>query len=248
MTHLKSRERSIPNGFTFIFPQLPKARPPRALSFAKLCDWVQGIIRNNSFLAQQHRWPQDRESVENWVEDYNARVCLAMGWIDYVTEGRVSASATPFPVPPPAQRRSGGGGAVAAHVSNAAAGMAVIADWLGEGLRPVDKPIAEARAAICAVREGGKVCPMNSEAGGFFQKLDAQAAEEVKKLIEVKNELELTTAQEASLFTCQACDCLLRLKVWTPIDHILKHTSAAVKAKLDPLCWILSEQSKINPS
>jgi hypothetical protein len=223
----------MPNGFRFIFPQLPNAKPPRGASFAKLCDWVEGIIRGNKFLAEKHHWPQTREAVENWVEDYNARVCLSMGWNEYVSEGGSPQVAIPFPVAPPQRNQSGGGGA-ADHARNTIAGAGVIADWLGAGLRPVDKPLAEKRAAVCAV------CPQNQPAEGFFQKLDALAAKEIKRLIEVKNELELVTSQDAKLGACAACDCALGLKTWANLNHILAHTSDKVKAKLDPKCWILA--------
>ena len=241
MTHLKSRERSVPNGLRFIFPQLPNAKPPSGVSFRRLCDWVEGIIRGNKFLAEKHHWPTKREDIENWVEDYNARVCLAMGWSDYVAEGGPAAQAVPFPVSPPQPRRSGGGEGAAAHAANTVAGMAVITDWLGAGLKPADKALAEKRAEICSS------CPQNQAAAGFFQKLDAIAAKEIKSLIEVKNELELTTTFDAKLGVCAACDCALTLKCYANIEHIAAHTSDAVWNRLDPRCWLYSETGRNPP-
>ena len=121
--------------------------------------------------------------------------------------------------------------AVAGHVSKTTAGIKLVVDWLGSGLRPVPRPEAEVRAAICAT------CPQN-QTGDLWQRLDAKAAEGLKRLISIKSEMSLMTNYETKLKTCLACDCFLPLKVFVPMNHILANTSDEVKAKLDPRCWI----------
>ena len=121
--------------------------------------------------------------------------------------------------------------AVAGHASKTTAGIKLVIDWLGSGLRPVNREEAERRAVICAT------CPQN-QTGDLWQRIDAKAAEGLKRLISIKSEMALTTTYENKLKTCLACDCHLPLKVFAPLNHILENTSDEVKSKLDPRCWI----------
>jgi hypothetical protein len=122
--------------------------------------------------------------------------------------------------------------AVAGHVGKTAAGIRLVVDWLGSGLRPVPRAEAEARAIICAT------CPQN-QTGDLWQRLDAKAADGLKRLISIKSEMALMTSQDSNLKTCVACDCHLQLKVHTPMKHILENTGSEVMEKLDRRCWIL---------
>ena len=121
----------------------------------------------------------------------------------------------------------------------AVAGVKTVLDWLGSGLRPAKQEVANARAAVCAE------CPNNKE-GNFWQKLDAAAAGQIKLLVELKNDLKLTTPLDDKLKTCDVCDCLLKLKVWCQTDVILANTSDDVLQALDKNCWILSEKNACN--
>lgn len=122
--------------------------------------------------------------------------------------------------------------AVVDHAAKTAAGVRLVVDWLGSGLRPVPKVEAEERASICAD------CPQN-QTGDLWQRLDAKAADGLKRLIAIKSEMSLSTPYDAALKTCLACDCDLKLKVHTPMKHILENTSPEVMEKLVPQCWIL---------
>lgn len=121
--------------------------------------------------------------------------------------------------------------AVAGHAGKTAAGIRLVVDWLGTGLLPVPRAEAERRSAICAD------CPKN-QTGDLWQRLDALAAEGLRKLIGIKTDMLLSTSNEALLKTCVACDCHLPLKVHAPIEHILSNTDETVMAALDPRCWI----------
>lgn len=118
----------------------------------------------------------------------------------------------------------------------AVAGVKTVLDWLGSGLRPAKQEVANARAAVCAE------CPNNKE-GNFWQKLDAAAAGQIKLLVELKNDLKLTTPLDDKLKTCDVCDCHLQLKVWADIKHIRDNTPPEVMAALPDFCWVKMEAS-----
>jgi hypothetical protein len=110
-----------------------------------------------------------------------------------------------------------------------------VAEWLGSGLKPVAQDVAEKRAAVCVA------CPLNVK-GNWLQKLEASAADKVRSLMEVRNDLKLRTSQDANLGSCAACDCALQLKTWQPMDLIQKNTSDEVRSRLDKACWILKPE------
>lgn len=122
--------------------------------------------------------------------------------------------------------------AVADHLSKTTAGIKLVVDWLGSGLKPVPRDEAELRAAICVG------CPQN-QTGDFWQRMDAKAAEGVKRLIQIKTDMALMTSRDGELKTCLACDCHLPLKVHAPMQHILDNTKPDIMKKLDLRCWIL---------
>lgn len=124
------------------------------------------------------------------------------------------------------------------HLGKTAAGIRLVVDWLGSGLRPVQQAEAEQRASICVGATIGSNCPQN-QTGDLWQRLDAKAADGLKRLISIKADMSLATSQDAKLRTCLACDCHLPLKVHAPMAHILANTSSEVMAQLDPRCWIL---------
>lgn len=123
------------------------------------------------------------------------------------------------------------------HAKRTIAGIGLVVEWLGDDLEPVPNELAESRAKVC-VR-----CNKNDR-GDFWQRIDAVAAEGVRKLIGVAKDMNLKTSMDERLHTCLACDCWLPLKVHAKIGHISKHTSAEVRADLVPECWILAEEAK----
>lgn len=133
----------------------------------------------------------------------------------------------------------------AGAVRRTAAGVKLVADWVGSGLRPIDKNTAENRAGVCVT------CPNNTNPN-WLQKIDAALAAEIKTLIEMKNDLKLSTIHDKNLLTCSLCDCYLKLKVWAPIEHIWNNTSQTVKDDLSKVitsdghrCWVVDEASKL---
>lgn len=131
--------------------------------------------------------------------------------------------------PPHTGRRS-----AAARVRSVAAGIGILIDWLGDGGESVDLPVADARAKVCVG------CPLN-QPKDFLAFFTDPVAQKIRQQISIKNEMELKTQYDDKLNVCTGCGCSLDLKVWTPIQHIARHTSDEVKAKLDARCWVLKE-------
>lgn len=225
MARLKNRNHQTPNGLKFIQPETGWSAPPYS-SFDALVKALIQHRRGNPHLARKHNWSLDYNVVANEIDSHNAAICEKMGWNDFI----LNEASFPKTMPPRPNIGSASAGAVAA-VKRTVAGVKVVSDWLGSGLRPVSQERAEKRASICVK------CPLNQDPN-WLQKLDAIAAKQVKTLMEIKNDLQLRTSLDDKLMTCAACDCFLQTKVWTPLEFILKNTSEETKAKLDPFCWI----------
>jgi len=112
--------------------------------------------------------------------------------------------------------------------------VAITKDWLGDGMQPVSRDLAEARAIVCAA------CPLNSH-GTWWEISKDAVAEAIRRYIHFKNHIAVRVSNEDRLFMCSACGCATRLKVHVPIEHIKKNTTPEVMAKLDPNCWIRKE-------
>ena len=136
----------------------------------------------------------------------------------------------PFPVSHNAP--SGGLAGVVAdslvNLKRAAQGTAVVIDWLASGGAAVAQELADKRAAVCAM------CPQNVE-GAWYT---VAPAELIKKTLEARADLKLETSHDAVLKSCGICKCLMRLKVWTPLEFILSKTKPEVMAEFPGHCWI----------
>jgi hypothetical protein len=224
MARLKSREHQIPGGFRFRQPEI-KWDSMVALgmhpSFTRLVDAVMAMRQGNQWMGQQKGWATDRLSVEVEVEQYNVKICQDHNWNQYLLEGD--------PVPKQAAHPHG--------LGRVAVGAKVLADWLGEGGKPVEKEKAVGRASVCVA------CPMNA-GGDWTRFFTGPVSGMIRRFLEAKNELKLETEHDEKLGICQACACPMKVKVWTPIDHITAHLSQETRAELHPDCWILKEAIK----
>jgi hypothetical protein len=106
--------------------------------------------------------------------------------------------------------------------------------WLGDGGQPVPQEQANARAAVCVA------CPKN-QPHHLYEILTVPAVVEVERQLELRDKMKLHAQDEDKLHICEACWCVLRLKVHTPLKHILGTTDMNA---LDPRCWIIAENSK----
>lgn len=228
-TMMKSRNDWPPAGWIYVQPQTGWQSQGQQ-SFTGLVNSLIAHRLANPGLVKKHNWATDFESVANEVDAYNDARCRAHGWLNYVTGDQT----VPFPVAPRpfSPRRGVVVGTTLKHVS---AGVKTLLDWLGSGGRPVEQALAEKRATVCMT------CPQNGT-GGLEHYFTVPASQAIKLQLEIKNDLKLATSHDAILNVCEACSCPLKLKVWCPLDHILKEMDEATKAKLDPRCWILSEE------
>lgn len=123
---------------------------------------------------------------------------------------------------------------------NDVAGLALLTDWLGAGGHPVSQIHAEHRADACVHGNDGKPCPLNKEPG-WWDRVKSSIANTIKMQLEMKQHLKLHVSSEEGLAMCAACGCCLKLKVWTPIEHIKAHTSPENIAKTPSYCWMRTE-------
>ncbi len=114
------------------------------------------------------------------------------------------------------------------------AGAHVLSEWLGEGGKPVPHEIAQSRAETCLI------CPKNAR-HTLWHMLEAPVAGTILRLIEVKNDMQLTVEGEAQLGTCRVCLCLLPLKVHAPIRFIAGETDEETLKEFPPGCWVKRE-------
>jgi hypothetical protein len=127
-------------------------------------------------------------------------------------------------------------------LKRAASGTAVVIDWLMSGGAPVTQELANKRAAVCAngdhwVDSTGTLqtkCRNNVE-GAWYT---TAPAELIKKTLEARQDLKLATPDDAALKSCDVCKCLMRLKVWTPLEFILNKTKPEIMAEFPVHCWI----------
>lgn len=119
-------------------------------------------------------------------------------------------------------------------------GIALINDWLGDSGRPVAPIVANFRAQRCLHGNNGEPCPNNVEPN-WWDRIKSTIAETIRMQLEIKHRLNLTVDEETDLNMCSACGCCLKLKVWTPIDHIKEHTDQKTLDKMPNFCWIKKE-------
>lgn len=137
-------------------------------------------------------------------------------------------------------RNSQDGEAAAAEVSvfrkivRTGTGASTLADWLGDGGIPVAPELAESRAAICVK------CPKH-KAGDFLSLFTGPVANLIRRQLDERREMKLSTSHDDTLSFCDACGCPLKLKVHVPLSYIKKHIQQPEFSQLDPNCWIIRE-------
>lgn len=224
MATLINRQMQIPNGLKFFQPETNWTPPPNA-SFDVIVNSLIAHRNANPFLRDKHGWATDYPTVANEVDAFNARICESHGWTKYITSGGGGPAPKSWPLPQPQPFQG---------VRNVVAGAKTLIEWRGAGGQAVPAEQSGRRAEICSVCEQNGSTDLLS----FFTQ---NVAEAIKLEIELKNQMKLQTPYDEKLGVCKACDCPMKLKVHTPIDHIKHHMPEAQRAKLDPKCWILAE-------
>jgi hypothetical protein len=180
-------------------------------------------------LLQKHRMQNPQFNLPTAFSDVREEI------INY---NRVRLGIPDPPGPKLEPQHAKGAAGVAGHLGKTASGIKLLTQWLGDGLNPVPRQLAEKRAQVCAT------CPQNQE-GNLWQRMDALAAHELRSLISAKKNMKLETQKDYALKTCQACDCWLPLKVWAKLHHILDNTSPEVREALDVSCWVTAEEQSV---
>ncbi len=129
------------------------------------------------------------------------------------------------------------------ELRNDAAGLKTLKDWIGDGLHPVHQDIADHRSMACVSGNNGEPCPHNKSPKWWERSKDKIAAE-IKRQIEVREQLKLSTPFDDSLHMCSACGCCLILKIFTPMKHIKAHTPEGRFESVPSYCWQRIEAEK----
>lgn len=233
---LKSRNEFPPGGFCYLQPETgwEAEKVVGGQSFTVVVNALIAHRKANPGLVKKHNWSTDFNTVANEVDAFNDARCRAHGWLNYVSQVQ-----NPFPLPMPVRSPSSSRlASAAASVKRVAAGISTLLDWVGSGGRPVDKELAYSRAKTC------ENCPKNGK-GDWTRYFTVPASNQIKLQLEIKNDLKLETPSDEELGVCEPCLCPLPLKVWCPLDHVLKKMDEQTKSKLNkenPVCWILSEE------
>lgn len=221
MSRLVNRQRSIPNGLSFYIPHL-RWRPRPYSSFDQIVKAVIAVRQGNPEITRKMGWSTDYRTVEDEVDAYNTAVCEKMGWRDFIT-GDGGAPAIPFRQASPMSKASQLGG-----------GLAVVVDWIKSGAEAVEPALANKRAEVCVA------CPLNSK-GDFTSIFTVPVSNAIRKALNERKSMNLSTAFDEKLRVCTACGCPLPLKIHLPIARIISRLPAESKAALHPSCWITSE-------
>ena len=225
----------IPGGFKFVQPELSWQAPAWA-SFEVIVQAVIAARSAHPALVQKYNWNLDYGKVAQEVDDFNTRICQAMGYKHFISAGGGGQPSPPpfLPTSPPTNPNELA--AAAAAVKAIWAGIRTLNDWIDAGGQPVPQAQAESRAAICAT------CPQNG-AGGMESWFTKPAAEAIKRQVEKMSSRNLKTAADDKLGVCQICFCPLKLKAFAPMEFIKAHMSDEVLSKLRaaPACWIPRE-------
>jgi hypothetical protein len=223
---LANRNHFIPGGFRFVQPEISdKELGDVNTSFDVLVNRVIELRKANPALAKKNNLSLDHAAVANEVDAYNTAICQAHGWTQFITTYSPFPQASRSPLLSRLENAAG-------SVNRVAAGVRTLLDWLGSGGRPVDSLEAEQRASICGA------CPLNKP-GDWKSYFTQPVAREIGLQLEMKHKLNLKTSRDDALNVCTGCDCPLKLKVWTPMEHILRFTTEETKKRLDARCWIL---------
>jgi hypothetical protein len=96
MAKLKDRQRQIPGGFRFEIPEM-KYHSSAFSSFTAIVNSVHTLMQANQELAELRGWPTEYNGIENWVDSFNAEICVRNGWVDFYI---CSSGDTPKPFDP----------------------------------------------------------------------------------------------------------------------------------------------------
>lgn len=106
------------------------------------------------------------------------------------------------------------------------AGTAVMADWMGHGMKKVTGIEAARRAGICAS------CPFNKPIEGCT----SCNANNLHKIVE-RVTGGANAVFSAQLNACYFCGCSNKAQVWLPLEVLHRHLSEELNGRLPEDCW-----------
>lgn len=166
------------------------------------------------------------------MNDLDQATCMRLGydpqWCSAEKKTRVASPSTLPGVLGEVARRA------ANAVKASATGARILADWLGEGGRPVPTKLASSRAAVCVSCENNKpgIAPFTGS-----------IARAILDQMRVKNMNGITIPNEKQLHTCAVCMCHLPLKVHVPFSLLSEHTPKGHLDRFPAKCWMLTEKT-----
>jgi hypothetical protein len=83
MIRLKNRNVQIPNGLGFYLPATGWS-PRKGSSFQGVADSLFVHLQANPAVVAKLGWKLDRNEIADRVDQFNAQVCEANGWTDYI--------------------------------------------------------------------------------------------------------------------------------------------------------------------
>lgn len=123
-------------------------------------------------------------------------------------------------------------------VRAAGTGARILADWLGEGAKPVNIALAQARANVCLG------CDQNRE-GHKWMKLTANTVRAIAEQMREKDAQGLRVIDEERLHACARCLCPLPLKIHVPLATILAQTDEETLNSMPDYCWMTTERQSL---
>lgn len=238
MPKLISRDRQIPNGFRYYIPQLKWQSRPFD-SFDTIVTNALQVMKANPHVAQRMGWVLTYEAVANQVDYFNAALCQANGWHQYITQGGGGAPSVPFPqvqnpIQPVQPSQPFQPGNLFRSLKNVVAGGNTIIEWIKSGAEAVPAELAEKRAAVCVS------CPKNAQ-GDLTSFFTVPASNAIRAALNSRKEMNLSTTQDDKLGICSACSCPLPLKLHLKLESILPKMPKESFDALAENCWIRTE-------
>lgn len=207
-------------GWTFRQPQTNWVNPHAMVGFTASVDAIRKHRLANPAITQKHNLSTDPTAIGDELEAYTrARLGIPAVAPNFFQSGRSSLPARVV--------------AAATDLKRAAQGTAVVLDWLTSGGPPVAQDLANKRASVCVT------CPRNVD-GSWYT---VAPAELIKATLESRKDLKLETPSDAQLKSCDVCKCLMRLKVFVPLDFIVKNTKPEIMAEFPAHCWIAKKDA-----
>jgi len=233
-------EHTTPNkGWQFYQPEtkwdfrssrnLPPGSPtPMSVTLNQLVLLIIAMRKKNPAITAKFKLSTNPEAVKSEVLRFNRK---RLGLPEEGTPAPFRDSHSRFAN----AGRAAVGGSTMQTLKEAAQGTAVGLEWLGSGGVPVSQELADRRAEICVS------CPNHGPGEWYVQ----APAEIIKQAIEAwrmftgKKDFEFKTAQGEKLQSCGACHCLLTLKCFVPLEHIISKTKPEIMARFpSDHCWI----------